>query len=150
MGWSHRGNTRQRYQHYFQDDALDAILVADGLVSPDAAKKKKDILKPKVCPNCSETNIPDSKFCIKCRFVLSYDAFNEALEEKEKAQERAEQNEKRIQALEFSFRNLIRYGGPLGPWMRRQPGGAADFSGAIAAFGESAQQAIDEHKKRAH
>ena len=66
MGWSHKGNTRQKYQHYFGDDAFDAMLTfADGLISPNnpPIKGKKDILKPKQCPNCSESNKPESKFC---------------------------------------------------------------------------------------
>jgi hypothetical protein len=37
-------------------------------------------LKPKQCPNCNAPNKPDSKFCAKCRMVLTYDAYNETLE----------------------------------------------------------------------
>jgi predicted nucleic acid-binding Zn ribbon protein len=40
-----------------------------------------DVLKPKQCPNCNEPNKPDSKFCAKCRMVLTYDAYNETIEE---------------------------------------------------------------------
>lgn len=85
MGWSHRGNTRHKYQH--ADDSFDAILQADGLLTPMGSglkKNKKDLLKPKPCPNCDEPNTPETKFCIKCRYVLSYGAYNEAIEEKEK------------------------------------------------------------------
>jgi integrase/recombinase XerD len=42
-----------------------------------------DQLKPKQCPNCNEPNKPDSKFCAKCRMVLTYDAYNETMEEKQ-------------------------------------------------------------------
>ena len=41
-----------------------------------------DQLKPKQCPNCSEPNRPDSKFCAKCRMVLTYDFYKETIEEK--------------------------------------------------------------------
>jgi predicted nucleic acid-binding Zn ribbon protein len=45
-------------------------------------------LQSKQCPNCSEPNKPDSKFCAKCRMVLTYDAYNETLEnQKEKESE---------------------------------------------------------------
>jgi integrase len=66
MGWSHRGNTRHKYQHYYADDSFDAILQADGLLAPmgSSPKKKKDLLKPKQCPNCDEPNTPETKFCI--------------------------------------------------------------------------------------
>jgi predicted nucleic acid-binding Zn ribbon protein len=40
-------------------------------------------LKPKQCPNCSEPNKPDSKFCSKCRMVLTYDAYSETLEKQQ-------------------------------------------------------------------
>lgn len=86
MGWSQTGNTRLKYQNYFADDAVNAMLtVVDGLmpaiISPG---KKKGLLKPKPCPNCDESNKPESKFCVKCKFVLSFDAFNETVEEADK------------------------------------------------------------------
>jgi len=40
-------------------------------------------LKPKQCPNCNEPNKPDSKFCAKCRMVLTYDAYSETLEKQQ-------------------------------------------------------------------
>jgi hypothetical protein len=40
-------------------------------------------LKPKQCPNCIEPNKPDSKFCAKCRMVLTYDAYNETLDKQQ-------------------------------------------------------------------
>jgi predicted amidophosphoribosyltransferase len=42
-----------------------------------------DTLNPKICPNCNEGNTQDAKFCSKCRFVLTYDAYNETVEEKQ-------------------------------------------------------------------
>lgn len=95
FGWSQKGNTRLWCQHYGSNDAIEAMLIADGLVSPDgASKNKRDLLKPKQCPNCDEPNKPESKFCSKCRFVLSYDAFNETLEDKSKAAKEAEETKK--------------------------------------------------------
>jgi integrase/recombinase XerD len=115
LGWSHQGNTRQKYQHYYADDAFDAILQADGLILMGTTKKKKkDLLKPKQCPNCDETNIPDTKFCIKCRYVLSYDAYNETIEEKERTAREAEENKKeleemkrKVEGIDLAVRALI-------------------------------------------
>jgi DNA-binding protein H-NS len=42
-----------------------------------------DQLKPKQCPNCMESNKPDSKFCARCRMVLTYSAYSETIEEKQ-------------------------------------------------------------------
>jgi hypothetical protein len=46
-------------------------------------RQQSDALKPKQCPNCNEPNKPDSRFCAKCRMVLTYDAYNDALERQE-------------------------------------------------------------------
>jgi hypothetical protein len=42
-----------------------------------------DRLKPKACPNCLETNKIDSKFCAKCRMVLTYDEYVETLDQQD-------------------------------------------------------------------
>lgn len=40
-------------------------------------------VRPKQCPNCNEPNKPDTKFCAKCRMVLTYDAYSETLEKQQ-------------------------------------------------------------------
>ena len=83
FGWKHKGNTRQKYLHYYSDDGIDAVLEKmDGLVIAGSNKNKKSLLKPKSCPNCDEPNNIESKFCSKCKFVLSFDAFSELEQEK--------------------------------------------------------------------
>ena len=74
------------------------MLAIDDLVLPaNAAKDRmRDLLKPKPCPNCDEPNKPESKFCAKCKFVLTFDAFNEAMEEREKAAREAEEQRKAL------------------------------------------------------
>jgi predicted amidophosphoribosyltransferase len=59
-----------------------------------------DTLKPKECPNCHEPNKPDSTFCAKCRMVLTYDAYNEALEEKQEKDKELESFKERIGNME--------------------------------------------------
>jgi predicted amidophosphoribosyltransferase len=74
-----------------------------------------DALKPKQCPNCNEPNKPDSKFCAKCRMVLTYDAYNETLEnQKEKdtelraLQEKYEEDMKSIrEEMEKKFEMIL-------------------------------------------
>lgn len=34
--------------------------------------------------NCDESNKPEARFCAKCKFVLSFDAFNDTIEEADK------------------------------------------------------------------
>jgi hypothetical protein len=99
MGWSHAGNTRQKYQHYYNDDSFDAMLtMMDGL-KPISPARNRTLLKPRLCPNCSEINTPESKFCSKCKFVLTFDAFNEATKESEKTKQQMEEMEKRLNIM---------------------------------------------------
>jgi integrase len=82
-GWSIRSNMPQKYLHYFGNESSESILQSYGIVTRE--KQGIDKLRPKQCPNCNEPNKPDSKFCAKCRMVLTYDAYNETLEnQKEK------------------------------------------------------------------
>ena len=67
-----------KYLHYFGNESNDSILEACGIITKD--KQLSNVLNPKQCPNCNEPNKSDSKFCAKCRMVLTYDAYNETLE----------------------------------------------------------------------
>jgi integrase/recombinase XerD len=77
-GWSGRSQMNLKYEHWFGNESSQSLLEAYGIVPQD--NHRKDILKPKQCPNCNEPNKPDSKFCAKCRMVLTYDAYSETLE----------------------------------------------------------------------
>jgi hypothetical protein len=83
-GWSMRSQMHLKYIHYFGNEACDNILEACGVVNKD--KEQLETLRYKQCPNCNEPNKPDSLFCVKCRMVLTYDAYNETIE-KEKQRE---------------------------------------------------------------
>jgi|SRR5919108_3441305 hypothetical protein len=67
------------YLHYFGNESSELLLQAYGIV---ASGQQIDQLRPKQCPNCSESNKPDSKFCAKCRMILSYDAYEETIDNK--------------------------------------------------------------------
>ena len=58
----------------------ESLLEAYGIIPKG---EQKDQLRPKQCPNCNEPNKPDSKFCAKCRMVLTYDAYSETLEKQQ-------------------------------------------------------------------
>ncbi len=84
-GWSPRSNMHLKYIHYFGNESSESLLEAYGIMPKG---QHIDQLKPKQCPQCNEPNKPDSKFCAKCRMVLTYDAYNETLEnQKEKESE---------------------------------------------------------------
>jgi integrase len=98
MGWSRTGNTRAKYQHYFSDDAHIAKLEADGFLPKGSSSKNKNkgLLRPKPCPNCMEPNKPESRFCTKCKFVLSFDAYNESIQNAEHLKQKGEEMKKEL------------------------------------------------------
>ena len=90
MGWSHAGNTRQKYQHYYNDDSFDAMLtMMDGL-KPRTPASSRTLLRPRMCPNCSESNKPENRFCSKCKFVLTFNAYDEKVNELERVKKELE------------------------------------------------------------
>lgn len=114
MGWSHSGNTRQKYQHYFAEDANDALLtLMDGLPPQGQlslkSKKNKDLLKPKQCPNCDEVNDAGSKFCTKCRYVLSYDGQHELEAQAENTKKQTENMKKQIEDLQSKQKVFLNF-----------------------------------------
>ena len=86
-----------KYLHYYGNESNESILEAYGIVTKE--QKLSDTLKPKQCPNCSEPNKPDSKFCAKCRMVLTYDAYSETLESER-------QKEDKLSTMEAKFNNM--------------------------------------------
>jgi hypothetical protein len=83
---------------YVGNAPVEDLLVARGLMSKD--ETTDSILRSKQCPNCNEPNKPDSKFCAKCRMVLTYDAYSETLEkQQEKESEMQKLREKQEQDM---------------------------------------------------
>jgi len=67
-GWAQNSQMHLKYIHYFGNESSESILELYGITPRE--KQQTDVLNPKQCPNCSEPNKPDSKFCAKCRMVL--------------------------------------------------------------------------------
>jgi integrase/recombinase XerD len=96
-GWSIRSQMPQKYLHYYGNESSESLLEAYGIVSKE---QQMDALKPKQCPNCNEQNKPDSKFCAKCRMVLTYDAYNETLEKQQEKDTELHDFKERISKME--------------------------------------------------
>ena len=101
-GWSPTSNMHQKYVHYFGNESNESILEAYGL-----KPKLEDInkLKPIACPNCGELNKIGSKFCVKCRMILSYDAYTEAVEDSELQKSRIDDLTVKYEELANEFKN---------------------------------------------
>jgi hypothetical protein len=80
-GWSGTSQMHLKYEHWFGNESSENLLEAFGIVTKDSQLLADQMLRPKLCPNCSEPNKPDSKFCAKCRLVLTRDAYSEMIEQ---------------------------------------------------------------------
>jgi integrase len=109
-GWSPRSTMPEVYLHYFGTESSTSLLEAHGIVQKD--KAKKNLLTPISCPNCSESNKPNERFCISCKIVLNYDSYNELmLKSKEKESELRqfkEKYEKDMQSMREEIKDEIK------------------------------------------
>ncbi|MGI8832642.1 MAG: hypothetical protein ACR2IS_08400 [Nitrososphaeraceae archaeon] len=106
-GWTPGSQMHLKYLHYFGNESNESLLEAYGII---ASGQQIDQLRPKQCPNCSEPNKPDSKFCNKCRMVLSYDAYTDSrneLEEMRKIKNTEEVNSDAISILSDQVTKLM-------------------------------------------
>jgi hypothetical protein len=104
-GWSPSSDMHLKYLHYFGNESNDSILEAYGIVTKD--KQLSDILKSKQCPNCDEPNKPDSKFCSKCKMVLTYDAYSETLESEKQKEDKIDSLENAVNTMQSQIQSLM-------------------------------------------
>jgi integrase/recombinase XerD len=95
-GWSMGSNMHLEYLHYFGNESNESILEAYGLKTKS---EEIDKMKPKQCPNCSELNKIDSKFCVKCRMILSYDIYLETVQKQENENSYIKEMQKQIDEI---------------------------------------------------
>ena len=98
----------QRYIHYLGNESSESLLEAYGIVT---LGQQIDQLRPKQCPNCSEPNKPDSKFCAKCRMVLTYDAYEKSIEKNQEKEKDIENLKGEVIVLKdaiFDMQQLLR------------------------------------------
>jgi integrase/recombinase XerD len=112
-GWTANSNMSQKYIHYFGNESSESLLEAYGIVTNNSVPI--DRLNPKICPNCSEGNTQDARFCSKCKMIMSLEGYQEALEsqkqkesEVQKLQEKYEQDMKFMrEEMENKFHQII-------------------------------------------
>jgi integrase/recombinase XerD len=100
-GWSAGSQMHLKYLHYFGNESNESLLEAYGIIDKGI---QLDELRPKQCPNCNEPNKLDSKFCAKCRMVLSYDAYNKSIESQQKVGASIEE----LRATVEGFKEMLR------------------------------------------
>jgi len=97
-GWSMNSNMAQKYIHYFGNESSESLLEAYGIVTKNNAKA--DTLNPKVCPNCNEGNTQDARFCSKCKMIMSFEGYQEVLEEQQKKDKDLQTVKERMASIE--------------------------------------------------
>jgi hypothetical protein len=81
-GWSINSKMPSVYLHYFGTESCNSLLETFGLVRKQNGQES--LQTSKLCPSCKELNKQDSRFCVSCKMVLTYDAYNETLEKEQK------------------------------------------------------------------
>jgi len=77
-GWSMNSKMPSVYIHFFGGESSKSLLEARGIIPAD--RRETSILEAKECPNCREPNTPHSRFCQRCKMVLSHDGYVEVAE----------------------------------------------------------------------
>jgi integrase/recombinase XerD len=80
-GWSQQSKMHLRYEHWFGNEHSKALLEEYGVIPKDEFTDDLLLMRPKQCHNCSELNQKDSRFCARCRMILSYDAYQDMKEQ---------------------------------------------------------------------
>src|SRR5215469_3780115 len=94
-----------KYEHWVGNESSQSLLEAYGILPQD--NHTVEMLKPKQCANCNEPNKPDSKFCAKCRMVLTYDAYNETIESQKGKEDKLNVMEERFNSMQSQMQSLI-------------------------------------------
>jgi predicted amidophosphoribosyltransferase len=84
---------------------MTSILEAYGIIPKD--KEAADVLRPKQCPNCSEPNKPDSRFCANCRMVLTYDAYNETVEDQKQKDDQIKKMQEQFDMMQSAQKEMF-------------------------------------------
>jgi hypothetical protein len=103
-GWTPGSQMHLKYLHYFGNESNESLLEAYGLVDHGIQINQ---LSPKQCPNCSEPNKIDSKFCAKCRLVLSYSAYEETLKLQEQQRLDMDKLQEGLKKLDAVFQKFL-------------------------------------------
>jgi integrase len=104
-GWTMSSNMAQKYIHYFGNESSESLLEAYGIITKNNVPI--DTLNPKICPNCSEGNTQDAKFCSKCKMIMSYEGYHEALESQSKKEDELKLMKEQFNTMQSQMQALI-------------------------------------------
>jgi len=95
----------QKYIHYYGNESSESLLEAYGIITKD--KVPIDTLNPKRCPNCNEGNTQDAKFCSKCKMIMSFEGYQEALESQKEKESEVQNLKDQMRFLQESQKEIL-------------------------------------------
>ena len=104
-GWTTNSGMAQKYIHYFGNESSESLLEAYGIVTTNNIPI--DTLNPKICPNCNEGNTQDARFCSKCKMIMSFEGYQEALESQSKKQDELKVMKEQFNSIQSQIQALI-------------------------------------------
>jgi integrase/recombinase XerD len=104
-GWAPTSNMAQKYIHYFGNESSESLLEAYGIVTKNNVPI--DTLNPKICPNCNEGNTQDARFCSKCKMIMSYEGYQEALEVQKQKEDELSTMKQQFNTMQSQLQTLI-------------------------------------------
>ncbi|MFL6404784.1 MAG: hypothetical protein ACJ71M_15055 [Nitrososphaeraceae archaeon] len=97
-GWVPGSTMQKRYVHYFGNESSVDILEVYGMKVSDSIPI--NTLNPKICPNCNEGNTQDAKFCSKCKMIMSFEGYQEVLQEQQDEDKDLQSVKERMSSIE--------------------------------------------------
>ena len=104
-GWVPGSTMHKRYVHYFGNESSVDILEVYGMKVNDSIPI--DTLNPKICPNCNEGNTQDAKFCSKCKMIMSFEGYQEALESQSKKEDELKTMKEQFNNIQSQMQTLL-------------------------------------------
>jgi len=113
-GWTKNSDMIEIYTHDLGNESSEDLLLAYGIdvrstTTTAGNASARSVLEPKTCPNCSEPNKPDARFCISCKMVLTYDSHIEIINEAEQTKKKLEEIEARQTIEHANWSNLMKF-----------------------------------------
>jgi len=104
-GWSMNSNMAQKYIHYFGNESSESLLEAYGIVTNNSIPI--DRLNPKMCPNCNEGNTQDARFCSKCKMIMTFEGYQEALESQKQKEDELKAMKDQFSTMQSQMQSVI-------------------------------------------
>jgi hypothetical protein len=103
-GWTMSSKMPQVYIH-LSNEPSKILLQKRGIIRTE--DKEAASLQSKRCSNCNEPNKPDSRFCFKCKMVLTFDSYKETLEREKEKESEIQTMKQQIQMITESQKEIL-------------------------------------------